>query len=54
MTPEEIIHKMEADFDRDMEEYDRWWRRELKIVIAKCVAWLVLGVIITWSLLCYV
>jgi hypothetical protein len=54
MTLEEIIHKKLADLDHQMEEYDRWWSQELKIVIAKCVALEVFLIILIWSLLCYV
>jgi len=39
------------DFDRQVAEYDCWWRRHLIVALVKSIALVIFGAILTWSLL---
>jgi uncharacterized membrane protein YjjP (DUF1212 family) len=40
---DKVLKNLLADIDRKFEEYDRWYRHELKVVAAKCVCTLIIG-----------
>jgi CHASE3 domain sensor protein len=37
--------------DQQIKEYDRWWRRQLIIIIVKGIALIIFAVILVWSIL---
>jgi hypothetical protein len=50
---DKALEKILADIDRKFEEHDIWWRRELKVVVAKCVCTLIIGTAVACILMRY-